>query len=245
MNSIGLAPGLYSSKPIDIIDNVTSTPSVCKLLADLHAYRLEHMASADLQVNIDQRRLLEETVDRTAFVKPGDVVEPFSLPEVLGGTVDLEQLLATGPVVLLFFRYEGCPACNIALRHYQAELYPPLAGLGATLVAVSPQLPGKLAAIRNRFGFPFPVASDTGNGLARRFGITFTASPASRAHTRARGGDLGEVLGTGAWELPMPTIVVIGQDRVVRFADVHPDWLVRTEAGVVIDAVRALVPVPA
>ncbi len=245
MNSIGLASGLYSSKPIDIIDNVTSTPSVCKLLADLHAYRLEHMASADLQVNIDQRRLLEETADRTAFVKPGDVVEPFSLPEVLGGTVDLEQLLATGPVVLLFFRYEGCPACNIALRHYQAELYPPLAGLGATLVAVSPQLPGKLAAIRNRFGFPFPVASDTGNGLARRFGITFTASPASRAHTRARGGDLGEVLGTGAWELPMPTIVVIGQDRVVRFADVHPDWLVRTEAGVVIDAVRALVPVPA
>ncbi len=223
---------------------MSPTPSVCKLLADLHAYRLEHMASADLQVNVDQRRLLEDIADRDAFVKPGDVVEPFSLPEVLGGTVDLEQLLATGPVVLLFFRYEGCPACNIALRHYQAELYPPLAALGATLVAVSPQVPGKLAAIRNRFGFPFPVGSDTGNGLARRFGITFTASPASQAHARARGGDLGEVLGTGAWELPMPTIVVIGQDRVVRFADVHPDWLVRTEAGVVIDAVRALVPVP-
>jgi len=220
-------------------------PSVCKLLADLHAYRLEHMAAADLQVNIDQRRLLEETADRGAFVQPGDVVEPFSLPEVLGGTVELEQLLATGPVVLLFFRYEGCPACNIALRHYQAELYPPLAELGATLVAVSPQVPGKLAAIRSRFGFPFPVASDTGNRLGRRFGITFTASAASQAYTWARGGDLGELLGTGTWELPMPTIVVIGQDRVVRFADVHPDWLVRTEADVVIDAVRSLVRVPA
>ncbi len=42
-------------------------------------------------------------------------------------------------------------------------------------------------------------------------------------------------------DLPMPTIVVIGQDRVVRFADVHPDWLVRTEAQAVIDAVRPLV----
>ena len=31
-------------------------PSVCQLLAGLHAYRLENMASADLQVNIDQRR---------------------------------------------------------------------------------------------------------------------------------------------------------------------------------------------
>jgi hypothetical protein len=43
----------------------------------------------------------------------------------------------------------------------------------------------------------------------------------------------------------MPTLVVIDADRVVRFAGAHPDWLVRTEAGAVIDAVRALVRVPA
>jgi len=219
----------------------TAAPSVRQLLADLHAYRLRTMAKADLEVNIEQRRLLESTANRAGFVQAGDVVEPFSLPEVHGGTVELESLLADGPVVLLFFRYEGCPACNIALRHYQMELYPRLAALGATLVAVSPQVPRKLVAIKNRFGFP--VVSDTDNGLARRFGITFTASAASRAHALASGSDLGEALGTGKWELPMPTVVVIDQSRVVRFADVHPDWLVRTEADAVIDAVRPLVPV--
>jgi hypothetical protein len=108
-------------------------PSVCQLLADLHAYRLQTMPPADLQVNIDQRQLLEDTADRAAFVTAGDVVEPFALPE--------------------------------------------------------------------RFGFGFPVVSDTGN--------------------------------------------VIGPDRVVRFADVHPDWLVRTEAETVIEAVRPLVAGPA
>jgi peroxiredoxin len=220
-------------------------PSVCQLLADLHAYRLQNMAMADLQVNIDQRRLLEITANRTAFVKAGDVVEPFSLPEVHGGAIELERVLADGPAVLLFFRYAGCPACNIALRHYQTELYPALASLGAALVAISPQVPDQLVAIKDRFGFGFPVASDTDNGLARRFGITFTASAASRAHARAKGSDLGETLGTGRWELPMPTVVVIDQNRVVRFADVHPDWLVRTEAAAIIDAVRPLVPVPA
>ena len=220
-------------------------PSVCQLLADLHAYRVRTMPPADLQVNIDQRQLLEDTADRAAFVKAGDVVEPFTRPEVQGGTIELDRLLTAGPVVLLFFRYEGCPACNIALRYYQTELYPALTALGVTLVALSPQVPHRLAAIKNRFGFGFPVVSDTDNGLARRFGITFTASPASQAHARAHGSDLGEVLGTGQWELPMPTIVVIGQDRVVRFADVHPDWLVRTEAEAVIDAVRPLVAVPA
>jgi peroxiredoxin len=220
-------------------------PSVCQLLAELHSYRVQTMAPADLQINIDQRQLLEDTADRAVFVKAGDIIEPFALPEVHGGTIELDRLLAAGPVVLLFFRYEGCPACNIALRYYQTELYPALTELGATLVALSPQVPDRLAAIKNRFGFAFPVVSDTGNGLARRLGIAFTASPASQAHARAHGSDLGEVLGTGQWELPMPTMIVIGQDRVVRFADVHPDWLVRTEAEAVIEAVRPLVAVPA
>jgi peroxiredoxin len=220
-------------------------PSVCQLLGDLHAYRVQTMPPADLQVNIDQRQLLEDTADRAAFVKAGDVVEPFALPEVHGATIELDRLLAAGPVVLLFFRYEGCPACNIALRYYQTELYPALIELGVTLVALSPQVPHRLVTIKNRFGFGFPVVSDTGNGLARRFGITFTSSPAAQAQARSHGSDLGEVLGTGRWELPMPTIVVIGQDRVVRFADVHPDWLVRTEAETVIEAVRPLVAVPA
>lgn len=220
-------------------------PSVCQLLAELHSYRVQTMAPADLQINIDRRQLLEDTADRAVFVKAGDIIEPFALPEVHGGTIELDRLLAAGPVVLLFFRYEGCPACNIALRYYQTELYPALTELGATLVALSPQVPDRLAAIKNRFGFAFPVVSDTGNGLARRLGIAFTASPASQAHARAHGSDLGEVLGTGQWELPMPTMIVIGQDRVVRFADVHPDWLVRTEAEAVIEAVRPLVAVPA
>jgi peroxiredoxin len=221
------------------------SPSVTGLLADLHAYRVRTMTPADLQANIDQRRLLEETADRAAFVKDGDAVEPFTLPEVLGGTVDLERLLADGPLVLIFFRFSGCPACNISLRHYQQELYPALAELGATLVAISPQVPGKLAAIKNRYGFGLPVASDTESRLGRRFGITFAPSSEAKARALAKGNDLGAELGTGTWELPMPTVVVIDTNRVVRFADVHPDWLVRTEADAVIDAVRALVQVPA
>jgi peroxiredoxin len=220
-------------------------PSVTRLLAELHAFRVAHLAPEYVQGNIDQRRQLEETADRAAWVKPGDVIEPFVLPEVLGGTVDLAELLAAGPVVLLFFRFANCPACNISLRHYQQELYPALAELGATLVAVSPQVPEKLAAIRQRFGFGFPVASDSDYQLTRSLGITFTSSPEQRERDRAKGGGLAAELGTGQWELPYPTIVVLDSSGVVTFADVHPDWLVRTEAPVVIDAVRALVQVPA
>src|ERR1700685_2585733 len=89
---------LYTAKPIGIIGNRIAArsragctmpdrpiPTVTGLLAELHPYRVQTMAPEALAANIDQRRLLEETADRDAFVKSGDVVEPFTRPEVLGG----------------------------------------------------------------------------------------------------------------------------------------------------------------
>jgi peroxiredoxin len=214
--------------------------SVRQILGALHEDRLRTMDPAALKINIDQRRTLVETADRAGFVKAGDVVEPFSLPEVDGGVIDLDALLAKGPVVLIFFRFAGCPACNLALPYYQRNLHPALEALGASLAAVSPQIPERLVEIKRRHGFGFAVASDLDNALGRKFGILYTFDEASQAAAKAKGSWIGEVTGTGTWELPMPTIVVIGQDRRVRFADVAPDWMARTEAEPVIEAVRSL-----
>jgi hypothetical protein len=54
-------------------------------------------------------------------------------------------------------------------------------------------------------------------------------------------GGIGEITGTGTgtWELPQPTVVVVDGNGLVTFAEVSPDWLVRTEAGPIIAAVKA------
>jgi peroxiredoxin len=171
-------------------------------------------------------------------------VEPFTVQEVDGAPLSLDDLLADGPAVLVFFRFAGCPACNIALPHYQQALAPGLHALGASFTAISPQVPERLNEIKTRHGLSFNVASD-GNALGRRFGILYTANEASQAAAKARGVDLGEVVGTGTWELPQPAAIVIGRDRIVHFADVSPDWLVRTEAEPILEAVRELTQVRA
>jgi peroxiredoxin len=216
---------------------MTETDSVNRLLAELHAHRVATYKPEDLAVNINQRRLLVDTADRSKFVKAGDKGEPFDLPEVDGGRVELDALLVNGPVVLVFFRFAGCPACNIALPYYQRQLYPGLAALGVTLVAISPQVPERLVEIKEKHKLEFFVASDPGNALGRKFGITSTANEESQNALKAKGSDLGQITGTGTWELPMPTTIVIDQDRVVRFADVSPDWLVRTEAEAILKIV--------
>jgi peroxiredoxin len=219
---------------------MSSQESVNQLLADLHAHRVATLKPEELAYNINQRQYLVDHADRSGFVKPGDVIENFELPDVDGGTVVLDELLAKGPVVLLFFRFAGCPACNLALPYYQRQLAPAVAGLGATLVAISPQIPLKLRDIKERHGLSFLVASDTDNKLGTKFGIVFTASAETQKHLLSKGTHLGETTGTGTWDLPMPAAIVIDRDRGVRFAAISPDWLVRTEADEIIGALREI-----
>jgi peroxiredoxin len=223
----------------------SASESLGQLLAELHAHRIATWDKAALDLNVNQRLLLAKTADRSHFIKAGDIVDPFSLPTVDGGRFDLGTALARGPVVLIFFRFAGCPACNIALPYCNRQLQPFLAEANATLVAISPQIPERLAEIKTRHGLNFTVASDLvnaleanaleanaleANALGRKFGILYTMDEPNQAAARAKGQFIGDVTGTGSWELPMPAAIVIGRDRVVRFAHVAPDWLRRTEA---------------
>jgi len=200
----------------------------------LHAERVRSWAPEKLAGNIAQRQLLVERFDRETVVKVGEKVDPFVLQLSTGGAVDLASLTREGPVTLIFFRFAGCPACNIALPHYDQHLRPALDEAGIRIVAVSPHLPEKgLDEIRVRHRLGFDVASDRDNSLARRFGLTFVPyDNPSKPENDATW--IGALTGTDSWELPMPAVVVIDAQGVVRFADVSPDWLRRTEASAIL-----------
>lgn len=215
------------------------TEPVRAALGALQAERDRDWTPAQLDLNAGQRRELVEHFDPSRAIKAGDTVPDFALDAVDGTTVRLDDLVANGPAVLIFFRFAGCPACNIALPVYQRTLWPTLCDLKVPLVAISPQIPSRLAAIEQRHTLGFTVASDHDNGLARQLGIVFEPNAATRA---AAATPLGEITGTGTWELPFPTVLVIGEDHIASFVDIAPDWMQRTEPDAVIVAVRALVP---
>jgi len=218
----------------------TGAQSLTAQFEALHAERERNWDPERLRRNVDQRRTLVAAFDPSTVVRPGDEVAPFALELSTGGTVTLDALVADGPVVLIFFRFAGCPACNLALPYYDRELRPALAAAGIPVVAISPHLPENgLDEIRARHDLDLLVAADRGNALARRFGLAFEPEdqPAAAADDRSW---IGALTGTGTWELPQPAVIVIDPDRTVRFADISPDWLVRTEAFEVRDAVAKL-----
>jgi peroxiredoxin len=198
------------------------------LLGALHAERVETWEPEKLRGNIRQREINVERFDAAGAPKVGDAIAPFELRDVVDGLLRSQDLVKNGPAVLVFFRHESCPACNIALPYYDRNLWPTLSSLGVPLVAISPQIPEALVNVRERHDFAFHVATDEGARLGRRFGLIFKSenepTPASVAQ--------------GLAEMTHPTVVVIDADHVVRFVDVTPDWMARTEAGPVIAAVR-------
>ncbi len=201
----------------------------------LHAERVRTWEPDKLAKNVDQRRALVESYDPDRIARVGQRIEPFVLLDSDGGgEIALDDLVAGGPAVLIFFRFAGCPACNIALPHYDRRLRPVLDAAGIPLVAVSPQVPGPLGEIRTRHGLGYRVASDPGNRLGRRLGITFVPDGIPAGPPPA--GWIGELTGTGTWELPQPTVLILGPGRIVRSIEVSPDWLARPEAGDIVAA---------
>jgi peroxiredoxin len=213
------------------------TESVRAALGALQYERDHSWTPTQLDLNASQRRELVIGFDRSRAIKVGDPMPNFALEAVDGTTIRLDSLIATGPAVLIFFRFAGCPACNVTLPVYQRALWPTLRELGVPLVAISPQIYSKLLEIQPRHALDFTIATDRDNHLARQLGITFEANFATR---QAATIPLGEVTGTGTWELPFPTALVIDQTGVVAWMEVTPDWMKRTEADAIIDAVRSI-----
>lgn len=202
--------------------------------AALQAERERSWSPVQLEANALQRRLLRERFDPAAVAQPGDVLPPISFTEVDGETLTLDRLTADGPALFIFFRFAGCPACNIALPYYAETLFPALDERGIPIVALSPQPVHLLSDIKRRHRLPFAVAADADNRLARLLRISF--QPDDRPSPPPSGW-IGEVIGTNSWELPQPALLLLEPGRAVRWLQVSPDWLDRAEAAEILAAI--------
>ena len=173
-------------------------------------------------------------------VAAGDLLQDFTLPDATGKDVSLSELVADGPAVLVFYRGGWCPFCNLALRQYQAELVPQLPRFAARMAAISPQTPDESLTTTEKHALQFAVLSDAGARVARRLGVTFQQAQDVLQAQRALGVDIREGNADCATELPMPTVLIVDRDRVVRFADIQPDYTSRTEVDTIISALAEL-----
>lgn len=121
----------------------------------------------------------------------------------------------------------------------QLEL-PRIEGLGASLVAVSPQTPDNSVSTAERMKLTFEVLSDVGNRVARQFGIVYVLSEELRPIFAGFGIDIPRANGDYTFELPIPATYVIDRDRKIRMAFVDADYTKRVDPEVVISVLKEI-----
>jgi peroxiredoxin len=177
---------------------------------------------------------------RSTAVKEGDHVGDFILGDAHGEPVRLQQLLEAGPVVVAFYRGGWCPYCNIGLRGLQRAL-PEIKALGASMIAISPQLPDNSLSTEEKNSLTFPVLSDIGNVIARRFGIAFRLPDELLKAYEGFNHGLEKKNGKeGALELPMPATFVLDKEGTIRLAFVDEDYTKRLDPEIILATLRQL-----
>jgi peroxiredoxin len=182
-------------------------------------------------------------VDRSGLARAalgvGEVVPEFVLPDPHGRQVGIADLLVGGPAVISFYRGGWCPYCNLELRALQARL-PELRELGASLVAISPELPDRSLSTEEKNGLSFPVLSDHSNEVARKFRIVHAIPPDVVAYQHRNGNDVASYNGAKTAEVPLPATYVVDGGGVVHYAFVAADYTRRADPDEVVVAARAI-----
>ncbi|MDP9315533.1 MAG: AhpC/TSA family protein [Chloroflexota bacterium] len=172
-------------------------------------------------------------------LKVGEHAPDFMLPNAAGGTVTLSEVLRAGPVVLVFYRGEWCPYCNLQLRSYQQAL-PTFKAYNATLLAISPQTPDNSLTTLEQKNLAFPVLSDAGNTVARQYRLAYQVDRGVLETLRGLGIDLSVYNGDEAGELPLTGTFVIDQNSVIRWAAVEADFRRRPDPSEIVAALAAI-----
>ena len=170
-------------------------------------------------------------------LKVGDSAPDFTLPDATRRSVSLVTLRQSGPVVVTFYRGQWCPYCDLQLRAYQ-EVLPRIQELGATLAAISPQTPDESLSTAEKRKLQFHVLSDSGNKVARSWGLVWKVGTSLDSLHKAFGTDLARSNGDTSNELPVPATFVVESSGHIAFAHFDPNCGVRLEPAALISALE-------
>jgi peroxiredoxin len=169
----------------------------------------------------------------------GTALPDVELLDADGEPTTVSAARAEQAVVIVFYRGAWCPYCNLILQTYQDSLVGALDARGVRLLAVSPQKPEGSLSARQTHALTYTVVSDPGNQLARHLGILTAPSPEAQRAQRRLGLDLTEINADGTAMLPMPTVIIVDADGIIRWLQVQPDYTARTEPVTILEAVDA------
>ena len=150
-------------------------------------------------------------------LKVGDKAPNFSSIDQNGKHVELSKLLKKGPVVLFFYRGYWCYYCNKALAKFQDSLQY-ITNRGASVVAVSAQMPDNSEKIIHKHHVTFHVISDTTDKIMKDYDVLFHVTKHYQLWIwKEIKTDIKKVNAQASAHLPVPATFVINKDGKIVY----------------------------
>lgn len=192
---------------------------------------------ATMQAAIDE---LAATQITQKAIRTGDSAPDFSAPRVDGtGALQLSSALESGPVVLVYYRGDWCPYCNLQLVEYN-KYVEAFAKYGAQVVAMSPQTAENSKYSGEANPFDMTIVTDPNNEIARRYGIAFELPEEIETLYAKFGFDLHIENDSERAELPLAATYVIDRKGKVAYSFLDADYTMRAEPSAILNALKAL-----
>lgn len=140
-----------------------------------------------------------------------------------GTGIRLKDLLKNGKVVLVFYRGQWCPYCNKELARLQDSLQM-IKDKGATLVAVSPELPENISKTIEKTKAEYPILYDEGLKIMKAYDVDFEVPENTLTRYRNAGLDIEENNGANGKYLPIPAVYIIDKEQTVIYRFFEKDY---------------------
>ncbi|MBT1064068.1 AhpC/TSA family protein [Bowmanella sp. Y26] len=159
----------------------------------------------------------------------GQQIPDITLKTAQGEAVNLRELVASKPTVILFYRGGWCPYCNAQLAGFQ-PVEKQFTALGYQILAVSPDSPERLNEQKFDTDYQVKLLSDPTLEAIRAFGLAFYLPDDVAAKYREwKGNTFPTLPGSDRIVLPVPAAYVLDKDGMIQFQYVNPNYKVRVD----------------
>lgn len=163
-------------------------------------------------------------------LKVGEKASDLTLDDAAGGKKRLGELLASGPIFVVFYRGGWCPFCNMQL-HELAKAGDAFRARGVGIVAISVDRPDREAETRAKQEAPFPFLSDPDLIAHQAFHVVHDVGPEEAKRLADYGIDFAAYSGKEHKRFAVPSVFLLDRAGVVRFAHVDEDYKTRPSAA--------------
>jgi len=158
----------------------------------------------------------------------------FKAKDQNGKEVHLRDLLKKGKVVLIFYRGQWCPYCNKYLKKLEDSLQL-IKDKGATVVAVTPELPENIAKTMEKTNAGYSILFDENLKIMKAYDVEFEVPENVLTRYRNSGIKLDENNGKNGNFLPIPATYIIDKESTITYRFFQADYKKRPTIQEILD----------